>query len=442
VVFLFFATKLQRFLKLFRVAGYGEFRYTLSMAKSLRAEIISIGTELLLGEIVDTNSTYLSQQLRDLGIFVFRKTTIGDNRERLATEIKEALERSDIVIVGGGLGPTDDDLTREAISDVYGEKPEVNAHLLEELEKMFSRRNRKMSETNKKQAWLIPSAIALENPIGTACGWLVNKNDKILAAMPGPPHEMKRMWREKVLPHLPQTNSVLFHETLHTIGIGEGDLAEVIKDYTRSQNPSVGTYARGNGVDVRIAASAGNIDEAKTIVQPFIDGISSLLKDYVYGTNGKTIVESIKELLIKTGQTIATIESITGGALASDFTACSGISSCYVGGAVTYSNEMKVQAGVKPEIIEKFGVVSRETAIAMADAAKKQFKVDWAISTTGVAGPDSLEGKKPGYAWIGLAGPDATVSYEFDWPGEREMVIKRVRRMALMMIFNTLKESR
>jgi nicotinamide-nucleotide amidase len=412
------------------------------MVKSLRAEIISIGTELLLGEIVDTNSTYLSQELRDLGIFVFRKTTIGDNRARLAAEIKEALDRSDIVIVGGGLGPTDDDLTREAIADVYDEEPEVNAHLLEELEKMFSRRNRKMPETNNKQAWLIPSAIALENPIGTACGWLVNKNNKILAAMPGPPHEMKRMWREKVLPHLPQTNSVLFHETLHTIGIGEGDLAEAIKDFTRSQNPSVGTYARGNGVDVRIAASAGNLAEAKSIAKPFIDKISALLKDYVYGTNGKTIVESIKEMLIKNGQTIATIESITGGALASDFTACSGISKCYVGGAVTYCNEMKVQMGVEAEIINEFGVVSRETAIAMADAAKKQFKVDWAISTTGVAGPDSLDGKKPGYAWVGLAGPDATVGYELDWPGEREMVIKRVRRMALMTIFNSLKESR
>ena len=410
------------------------------MFDNLVAEIISVGTELLLGEIIDTNATFLSTRLRDLGITVYRKSTVGDNLERLVETIKNALSRSDIAILGGGLGPTDDDMTREAIAAYLNEEPYVDEKLLAELKEKFALRKRPMPPNNVKQAWLIKSAKTLPNPIGTAPGWFVKtNNNKIIITLPGPPHEMTRMWIEEVEPQLPVSNKCLFHKIIHTIGLGESFLTEKIEKYTNKAIPGVGTYARGSGVDIRVAAVGNSIEEAKEIVMPVVGDICNILSDCVFGFDDETIISVIKKKLDKNHQTVCCIESLTGGMLASQFVDCEGISSCFKGSLTSYSNEIKELAGVKAETIEKYGSVSKETAIEMAENAKKLFKTDWAISTTGVAGPNSLEGKRPGTAWIAIASPDGVLTDMVDWPGSREMVRQRVCKSALNLLFRNLK---
>lgn len=411
------------------------------MSKNLVAEIISVGTELLLGEIVDTNATFLSTRLRDLGITVYRKSTVGDNLERLVESIKNALSRSDIAILGGGLGPTDDDMTREAIAAYCKEKPYVDERLLKELKEKFEARKRVMPPSNVKQAWLINTAVTLANPIGTAPGWFVKTADgKIIISLPGPPQEMTRMWLEEVEPKLPVSNRFLYHKIIHTIGIGESQLTEKISKYTNRVVPGVGTYARGSGVDVRIAAVADSLKEAKALVTPVVEDVCRILHGYVFGFDEESIVSVIKNILKGKNQSFCCIESITGGMLASQITDCSGISCCFKGSITSYSNEVKTLAGVDPSIIDKFGAVSEETAKAMAIGAKKLLKTDWAVSTTGVAGPEPLEGKRPGTAWIAVAGPNGVIADFIDWPGSREMVRGRVCKNALNLLFHQLKD--
>lgn len=410
------------------------------MNKNLVAEIISVGTELLLGEIVDTNATFLSTRLRDMGIAVYRKSTVGDNLERLIETIKNALSRSDIAILGGGLGPTDDDMTREAIAAYVGEKPFVDQQLYKELEEKFTARKRPMPANNTKQAWLIDSAVTLPNPIGTAPGWFVKtKEDKIIITLPGPPQEMTRMWIEEVEPKLPVSSKALFHKIIHTIGLGESHLTEKIEKYTKLATPGVGTYARGTGVDIRVAAVGDSLEDAEKIVKPVADDICNILSDWVFGFDDDNIVSVIKRLLDNKKQSFCCIESLTGGMLASQITSCPGISSCFKGSLTSYCNEIKEIAGVDPKTIEKYGAVSKETAIEMAKGARKLLNSDWAVSTTGVAGPDSLEGKRPGTAWIAVAGPDGVVADLVDWPGSREMVRMRVCKSAFNLLFRQLR---
>ena len=367
------------------------------MSENLVAEIISVGTELLLGEIVDTNATFLSTRLRDLGIAVYRKSTVGDNLERLTETIKNALSRSDIAILGGGLGPTDDDMTREAIAAYVGEEPYVDEQLFKELKEKFAARKRPMPPNNAKQAWLIKSAVTLPNPIGTAPGWFVKTNDKkIIITLPGPPHEMTRMWIEEVEPKLPVSSKCLYHKIIRTIGLGESFLTEKIAKYTNMAVPGVGTYCRDSGVDIRVAAVGDTVEEAEKIVMPVVDDICNILSGYVFGFDDETIVSVIKKRLDEKNQTLSCIESLTGGMLASQIASCAGISSCFKGSITSYTNEIKEFAGVKHETIEKFG------------------------------------------AWVAVAGPDVVVTEFVDWPGSREMVRQRVCKTALNLIFKQL----
>lgn len=401
--------------------------------------MISVGTELLLGEIIDTNAAFLGERLRDLGIFVYRRQTLGDNLERLSSSIRDVLARADLLILCGGLGPTDDDLTREAIADALGETPHVDAGLLKDLEAKFRARKRVMAEGNRKQAWLIDSARALPNPYGTAPGWFVEKAGKIIIALPGPPSELTRMWTEQAEKLLPESGRVLYHRTLHTIGIGESDLAERIRDFTRLESPGIGTYARNSGVDVRIAASAGNATQAQAIADPVIREIELLLAPWIFGCDDETVVSAIKKILETRHQTFACMESVTGGSLAAEITDCPGISSCFCGSLTAYTPEAKIRAGVDAALIERYGVVSAEVAVAMAVAARKAFNSDWGMSTTGVAGPASHEGKAPGTAWVAVSGPAGDKAAFVDWPGDRVMVKKRVCRTVFQTFLDLLK---
>jgi nicotinamide-nucleotide amidase len=408
----------------------------------LLAEIISVGTELLMGEIVDSNAAYLAQELKNRGVFIQWKTIVGDNLERIIEAITRASKRSNIIILGGGLGPTDDDLTREGIAAVLAETPVIDELYLEKLKAFFTARGRTYPESNNKQAWIIPSGEALENPVGTAPGWFVRipNSSTVIVAMPGPPREMKKMWAEQVLPRLNLPSSGFYHRTFRTFAIGESHIAERLAALTQSANPSVATYARRDGVHVRVAASAATLEEAKILAQPIEQKVQAALEGHIYGYDDESLAKIVGELLVKRGETIATLESLTGGLLADELTNVSGSSRYVQGGAITYSNEAKIKLGVKPQTIAAHGAVSSETALEMAIAAKTQFGTTWGVSTTGVAGPDTSEGKPVGTLFVGIAGPNGAEAYALPTAGDRRTIKERAALNALGQLWRQLTE--
>jgi nicotinamide-nucleotide amidase len=406
------------------------------------AEIISVGTELLLGEIVDTNAPWLARELRDHGVPVFHKAVVGDNRGRLREAIALALGRSDLVIIGGGLGPTDDDLTREAIADALGETPQIDGRLLARLEELFRSRGRPMPAINRKQAWLIPSAEPLDNPIGTAYGWFVRWRGRSVVALPGPPHELQRMWREQVLPRLPRGQAGFWHQTLHTLGIGEGSVGEMLADFTNQRNPSVATYARRHGVDVRVAASAPDAEAARQAAAPVLAEVERRLAPFIWGRDEETIGLVLGRALSARQQTVAVAESFTGGLVADTLTDTPGASAWFRGGMIAYSPAAKIALGVPAALIERHGVVSEEVAGALATAVRARFETDWGLATTGVAGPAPLEGHPPGTTLVAVAGPDGLVVRRLGWPGERRQVKERATNGLLMLFLRRLRGDR
>jgi nicotinamide-nucleotide amidase len=407
----------------------------------MRAEIISIGTEILLGEILDTNAQYLASRLPALGIDLFYVSQVGDNPGRLAEVIGRAWDRSDLVITTGGLGPTEDDLTREAIAEVLGEELTVDAGLEQALRGFFASRGVTMPERNVKQAMLIPSARALPNPRGTAPGWWVERDGKIVVAMPGPPFEMQPMWLNEGEPELARRHvgAVLITRTLKTAGLGEGHIDELVSPLLKSTNPSIGVYARQDGVHLRLAAKAATRDEALALIEPVEHEVRRRLGDVVWGADEDTLESIVGRLMSQRGLTLATMESCTGGLLASSITDVPGSSAYYRGGLVSYASEMKLAWGVDPRIIEEHGVISAECAGEMARAARERVGADIGIGVTGVAGPDSQEGKLPGTVHIGLdvgfAQPQ-TLSYQF--AQGRQAVKRRAVTTALVLLRRTL----
>ncbi len=408
----------------------------------LLAELISVGTELLMGEIVDSNAAYLAQELKNRGVFIQWKTIVGDNLDRIVEAITRAASRSDIIILGGGLGPTDDDLTREGIAAVLNEIPMIDEAYLEKLKAFFTARGRSYPESNNKQAWIIPSGEALANPVGTAPGWFVRipNTSTVIVAMPGPPREMKKMWAEQVLPRLNLPSSGFYHRTFRTFAIGESHIAERLAALTQSANPSVATYARRDGVHVRVAASAATLEAAKTLAQPIEQKVQAALEGHIYGFDDQSLAAIVGQLLVKRGETIATLESLTGGLLADELTNVSGASRYVQGGAITYSNDAKIRMGVKPETIAAHGAVSSETALEMAITAKEKFGATWGISTTGVAGPDPSEGKPVGTLFVGVAGPDGAEAYALPTAGDRRTIKERAALNALGQLWRHLTE--
>ena len=407
----------------------------------MKAEILSIGTEILLGEIVDTNATYIASQLPRLGIDLYFKAVVGDNMERLSETIGRARERSDIVICTGGLGPTEDDLTREAICAVLGEKPVVDAQLEADLRDFFQKRGYAMPETNVKQCWVIPSSRPIPNPRGTAPGWWVERDGKIIVAMPGPPTEMNRMWQKEVAPELLRRNpgSVLITRTLKTAGIGEGTLDEMVSPLLKSTNPSIGIYARADGVHLRLAAKAPNEADAWRLLRPVEDEARSILGPAIWGADDDTFESVVGDLMKQHGITIATMESCTGGLLASTLTDVPGSSAYFRSGFVSYQTEMKIEWGVDAAIVEQYGVISPECAREMARAAREKLEASVGIGITGVAGPDEQEGKPAGTIHIAIdaiwAAPQS-MSYVF--PQGRAAVKRRAVTTALVLLRQSL----
>ena len=285
----------------------------------MRAEILSIGTELLLGQIVDTNANYLAQQLPALGLDLYYVSQIGDNLQRLVDAFRRGLERSDVIITSGGLGPTEDDLTREAIAEVMGERPEVQPQLETELREFFARRGRTMPERNVKQATTIPSGTYLPNPIGTAPGWWVQRDAKVIVAMPGVPHEMHKMWEEQAQPRLARliSGGAIVSRTLKLAGIGESHAEEALGDLTHSTNPTLATYAKSDGIHLRLTAKAATPAEAERQLDQFEPRVRERVDEWLYGREHDSFPAVVGAMLRQRGLTLAVGESATGGQLAS-----------------------------------------------------------------------------------------------------------------------------
>ena len=370
----------------------------------MKAEIISVGTEILLGEIVDTNASWLAARLPALGVDLYFKSVVGDNLDRIVDTLERALDRSDLVIMTGGLGPTDDDLTRESIAAALGEEMYIDEDMSRALEAFFKSRGLGFPERNRKQAGLIPSASAILNPRGTAPGWWVEKNhpekgDRYIVAMPGVPHEMYRMWENEIEPRLLEIagKGVLVTRVLKTVGMGESMLDELIAPISAgSTNPSIGVYAKQDGVHLRIAAKAANREAARELIAPVEAEARKLLGAIVWGVDDESLEGAVGAMLRDRGLTLATMESCTGGLLASTITDVDGASDYFLGGYVSYATEMKVALGVDAALIEQHGVISSEVACDMARAARENLGADYGIGVTGITGSEPVEGKPPG----------------------------------------------
>lgn len=377
----------------------------------MRAEIISCGTELLLGHITDTNATYLAQSLASLGIDLYFVSQVGDNQGRIVETLRRAWERSDLIIMTGGLGPTEDDLARESISALLGETMQVDPRLEAELRGMFASRRSIMPERNIKQATLIPSAQALPNPRGTAPGWWVEKDGHIIVAMPGVPREMYRMWEQEAIPRLsPYTGGLIFTRILRVWGLGESAVEERLDPVIHSNNPTVATYAKSDAIDVRITAKAETHEKAEQQVAEMEARVRQILRHHVFGVDKDTLQGVIGKYLTERRQSLGVMESLTGGLLSSTVTDVPGSSNYFVGGLVTYNTELKVQMGVPREILEQYGAISEEAARAMAHTVRKRFDTDFGLGITGVAGPDEEEDKPVGTAHIAIEGPEGVVT--------------------------------
>lgn len=405
----------------------------------MKAEILCVGTELLLGDIINTNAQYLAKRLANLGIDVYHQSVVGDNTKRLKEELKESFNRADIVITTGGLGPTPDDLTKETGAEFFNKKMLLDEESLEKLNSYFLKNGKeKLKGNNIKQAYFPEDAVIFANDHGTAPGCGLDVNGKILIILPGPPSEMKFMFENSVVPFLKKySNSVLESKVLRVTGIGEGVLAEEIKDLIDSNtNPTIATYAKEWEVTLRITAKSDTKEAALKLIKPMKNELYKRFGDNIYGEDDTSIEAVIANLLIKKDLTIATAESCTGGLIASKLINYPGVSSVFMEGAVTYSNAAKMRRlGVKPETLDKFGAVSKETAHEMAEGIAKTSGTNIGLSTTGVAGPGGGTPQKPvGLVYIGLYINGKVIVKKLESSGTRDKIRNRATMYALDLL--------
>lgn len=411
----------------------------------MKAEIISVGTEILLGDILDTNSNYLAVRLAPMGIDLYYISKVGDNLGRLTETIERAHGRSDLVLLTGGLGPTEDDLTREAIAATLGEEMHVDPDTERRLRDMFASRGFTFPESNVKQAMLIPSARSIPNPRGTAPGWWVEKDgpdgrSRHIIAMPGPPAELQRMWEMEVAPRLAElvSGEVIVSRTLKTIGIGEGHLDEMVSPLLKSENPTIGVYAKPDGVHLRLTAKARTPEAARELIAPVEEELRRIVGEAAWGADDDTLEGAVGAMLDKGALTLATMESCTGGLLASTITDVPGSSVYYRGGYVAYSARMKMNLGVSADLIERHGTVSDEVAKDMARAARVNADTSYGVSVTGVAGPDELEGKPPGQMHIAVDDGGEGLSIAYTYYQGRAATKRRAVTSALALLRRAL----
>ena len=374
-----------------------------------RAEILCVGTELLIGDIVNTNAAYLSRRLAALGIGVYRQAVVGDNKERLAEDIRAAFSRSDLVIMSGGLGPTYNDITKETAAQVLGRKMELHEPSLARIEAYFSELGREMTDNNKKQAMMPQGAVVFENHYGTAPALaLEDEMGRVLVMLPGPPRELEPLFREQVEPYLKRRcTAILVSRNLHIVGMGESRVESELPDELRnSQNPTVAPYCVPGEVRLRVTARDADEAHAKALCDGMVEKLMALpIGRFVYGIDVEAPEHALVAELLGRGMTVATAESCTGGLIAKKLTDVAGCSPAVAGGAVTYQEREKVALlGVDPRLIEANTVVSAPVAEAMAAGARQKFGVDLAIATTGYAGPSGGTKEEPvGTVYVAVA---------------------------------------
>ncbi|NLM60229.1 MAG: competence/damage-inducible protein A [Clostridium sp.] len=405
----------------------------------MKAEILAVGTELLMGQITNTNAQYISQKLNSIGIDVYYHSVVGDNSGRLKESLLNALNRCDLVIIAGGLGPTQDDLTKETVADVLEKKLVLHEESLERIKLFFDRMKREMTDNNIKQAYLPEGCTVIENNNGTAPGCIVEKDAKIVVMLPGPPKEMKPMLDDTVIPYLEQKSGYkTVSKYLRVFGIGESQLEDRIMDLVDAQKEvTIATYAKEGQVTVRLTTKCKTYEEAIFKIKPVEEEIAGRLGDNLYSTEDEELEYVASKLLIEHGITISLAESCTGGMIASRLTDVPGISKVFNRGIVSYSNEAKMEnLSVSPETLEKYGAVSRQTAIEMAEGVRKTAKTDLGISVTGIAGPDGGTDQKPvGLVYVALADKSGCDCRELRLTGNRD----RIRNMTTLYVFDMIR---
>lgn len=392
-----------------------------------RASLVSVGTELLMGEITNTNTVFLSQKLNDMGIDVLYHHTVGDNPGRLTRILEESLRDTDLIITTGGLGPTQDDMTKEVVCRVLGDELEMNEEWLANLRDRFERRGRPMTDNNRKQALLPSRSQILFNNVGSAPGFVLSDDggEKTICCLPGPPREMKWLWEQRLEPLLSRIQSgeegeagFLCHRMLRTFGIGESSLETELMDLIDGQtDPTIATYAKEGECTLRIASKRPTEEEAEAAVEEMIGRVRERIGEYIYSYDDVELAQVVADRLMAKGLTLAAAESCTGGMFGAALTDVPGVSAVFDRSLVTYSNEAKMQElGVREETLREHGAVSEETAREMAEGVLRVSGADIGISVTGIAGPDGGTEEKPvGTIWYALATKDKTLARKTIW---------------------------
>lgn len=404
----------------------------------MKAEIICVGTELLLGNIVNTNAAYLAEKLAGLGISCFYQTVVGDNRERLLDTLGTAAKRSEIIILSGGLGPTQDDLTKETVAEFCKKKLVMDEASKKHIEEYFAARGIKPVDSNWKQAMLPEGCRIFENHNGTAPGMAIEDKKGRFILLPGPPEELRAMFEESVAPYLKEFSSnVILSQMVKTCGLSESKVEEKIRDLIDNQtNPTLATYAKNGEVHIRVTASAESEKEAAKLIKPMVKELKNRFGNEIYTTeNDVTLEKALADLLTSAGLTISCAESCTGGLVSATLINVPGISDLYKAGFVTYSNKAKRKLlGVKKGTLQKFGAVSSETAQEMVKGLLAATKTDVGISVTGIAGPDGGTKEKPvGLVYIGCNVKGKITVKEYHFQGNREKVRQSSVTAALML---------
>ncbi|HBY64262.1 MAG TPA: competence/damage-inducible protein A [Solibacterales bacterium] len=401
----------------------------------MNAEILAVGSELLTAGRLDTNSLWLTDQLNDLGVEVVRKGVIGDDRERLTGGVREALARVEILLITGGLGPTEDDLTRDAVAAATGRALRFDEAICAGIEARFQRFGRTMSEVNKRQAYVIEGAAVLPNSNGTAPGQWLAADGKLAVLLPGPPNELKPMFTREVLPRLREMVPPLAiaKRWFRVAGMPESDLDQLIAPvYTRYTNPVTTILASAGDIEIHLRARCATFAEADGLCAELAEKILALLGDRVYSFDGSTLDATVGRLLTERGETVAVAESATGGTLAQRLTRAAGSSRYFVGGFLTYTDGIKTKLlGIPAEVIAEHTAVSEAVAAAMAANAREKTGATWALSITGEAGPEPATGAPVGTMYVGLAGPSGTEVRLLRFGGDRERVRGFVTNAAL-----------
>ena len=404
----------------------------------MKAEIIPVGTEILLGNIIDTNSCFLANQLPLLGIDLYFISTAGDNQKRLVDTLKRAWKRADLIITTGGLGPTQDDISREAISQLVNEEPKVDEKLWQELQDLLRRYLGEIPQSNIRQATTIPSAKIIPNRMGTAPGWWLEKEDHIVIALPGPSDEMKMMWLESVLPKLKQrvTGEVILSRVIKTFRLAEAKVDELVAHLSKLPNPTLATYINPDGVYLRITAKAKEKAEAQRLIAQSEGQIRNILSPHIWGVDDDTLDSVIGELLRSRDWSLATMESCTEGLLSSTIASNQGSHTYFKGGLLACCDEAKVAYGLDASIMERYGKESTQVDSAMAQTARRNLKTDVGMAVGGNLNPE----ENSGVAFIGLSSDEFEKTFTHMLRGNRSRMKQRAVYAALFDLRKILVE--